>query len=125
MSFGVIVSFTVAYPANVWLVARRLKHGLMTERKPGSRFDLKKHSGASVHAAGKLHEHADRQHQVDGGHDSSGVHRTMESDATPAQRAALAGVSFLMLIAGLVAPANWVNLRLSARDVGGAIMPPP
>src|SRR5437899_390723 len=42
MSLGVIAGFTVAYPANVWLVARRLKHGLMTERKPGGRFDLKK-----------------------------------------------------------------------------------
>lgn len=41
MSLGVIAGFTVAYPSNVWLVARRLKHGLMTERKPGSRFDLK------------------------------------------------------------------------------------
>src|SRR5215211_4497505 len=35
MSFGVIVGFWLAYPANVWLVARRLKHGLMTERKKG------------------------------------------------------------------------------------------
>jgi FtsP/CotA-like multicopper oxidase with cupredoxin domain len=29
-----------------------------------------------------------------------------------------------MLVLGIVAPANWVNLRLSAHDVGGAIMPP-
>jgi hypothetical protein len=110
MSLGVIAGFTAAYPANVWLVARRLKHGLMTERRPGSRFDLKKHN--------------DHEHQMPGGHPSSGRHHNMESDATPAQRTALAGVSFLMLVAGIVAPANWVNLRLSARDVGGAIMPP-
>ncbi|WP_411970652.1 DUF4396 domain-containing protein [Mesorhizobium sp. CA14] len=32
MSLGVIAGFTLAYPANVWLVARGLKHGLMTER---------------------------------------------------------------------------------------------
>src|SRR5213593_1091643 len=32
MSLGVIVGFVVAYPANVWLVAGGLKHGLMTER---------------------------------------------------------------------------------------------
>src|SRR5215213_9818589 len=35
MSFGVAVGFAVAYPANVWMVAQGLKHGLMTERKPG------------------------------------------------------------------------------------------
>src|SRR4030088_1069274 len=32
MCLGVIVGFVTAYPANVWLVARRLKHGLMTDR---------------------------------------------------------------------------------------------
>jgi len=36
MSLGVIAGFTTAYPANVWLVARHLKHGLMTERTPGA-----------------------------------------------------------------------------------------
>jgi FtsP/CotA-like multicopper oxidase with cupredoxin domain len=48
----------------------------------------------------------------------------MRIDVTRPQIAAVAGVSTLFLLLGLVAPANWVNLRLSARDVGGAIMPP-
>lgn len=48
----------------------------------------------------------------------------MQSDATGPQLAAVGGVSFLMLVFGVVAPANWLNLRLSAREVGGAIMPP-
>jgi hypothetical protein len=100
MSLGVIAGFTTAYPSNVWLVARRLKHGLMTQRAGGRPPDM------------KMPQH------------SSGGHHEMESDATPTQRIALAGVSFLMLVVGLVAPANWLNLRLSARDVGGAIMPP-
>jgi manganese oxidase len=39
MSLGVTVGFAVAYPVNVWMVAHGLKHGLMTERKPGSAFD--------------------------------------------------------------------------------------
>jgi hypothetical protein len=122
MSLGVIAGFSAAYPANVWLVARRLKHGLMTVRTPGSRFDLKERSGgASAHDDGK---HAGHEHPMDSGRHSSGGQHSMESDATPAQRIALAGVSFLLLIAGIVAPGNWVNLRLSARDVGGAIMPP-
>src|SRR5256712_553018 len=124
MSLGVIAGFTVAYPSNVWLVARRLKHGLMTERKPGSRFDVKKGQGASARTAANHSEHAGHEQDAGGGHHSNGGHHDVQSDATPAQRAALAGVSLLMLVLGMVAPANWVNLRLSAHDVGGAIMPP-
>src|SRR6266404_5142890 len=48
----------------------------------------------------------------------------MKSDITPAQLAAVASVSLLALVLGMIAPANWLNLRLSARDVGGAMMPP-
>jgi len=40
MSLGVILGFTTAYPFNVWMVAQRLKHGLMIARKPHSQFDL-------------------------------------------------------------------------------------
>ena len=97
MSLGVIAGFVVAYPWNVWMVARRLKHGLMTSRK---------HHDAGEH--GGVHR---------GGHD-------MKSDATGAQLAAVAGVSGLALLIGMIAPANWVNLRLSSHQVGGAIMPP-
>jgi hypothetical protein len=92
MSLGVMAGFVVAYPANVWMVARQLKHGLMTQRKGqgGGRG---------------------------GGHG-------MKSDATRAQIAAMIGVSSFALVTGMVAPANWVNLRLSSHEVGGAIMPP-
>jgi hypothetical protein len=36
-----MVGFATAYPFNLWLVKRKLKHGLMTERRPGSIFDVK------------------------------------------------------------------------------------
>jgi uncharacterized protein DUF4396 len=37
MSLGVIVGFATAYPVNVWMVSRNLKHGLMhAERTPPS-----------------------------------------------------------------------------------------
>jgi hypothetical protein len=124
MSLGVIAGLTSAYPSNVWLVARRLKHGLMTERKPGSPFDPNKRQGTSAQTEGAHSEHPRHGQHAGGGQHASGGHHDMESDATPAQRTALAGVSFLMLVVGMVAPANWVNLRLSAREVGGAIMPP-
>jgi Helix-turn-helix domain len=38
------------------------------------------------------------------------------------QLVALGGVSLLALVVGMFAPANWINMRLSARDVGGMIM---
>src|SRR5258708_1797264 len=114
MSLGVIAGFTVAYPANVWLVARGLKHGLMTERRPGSRFELTK----------KHNEDVSQEQHRRGPKPSSAGHRGMQSNATPVRRTALAGVSFLMLAAGMVAAGNLVNLRLSAHDVGGAILPP-
>src|SRR6267378_8130655 len=34
MSLGVVVGFIIAYPVNVWLVAKGMKHGLMTARAP-------------------------------------------------------------------------------------------
>lgn len=113
MSLGVIAGFAAAYPANVWLVARRLKHGLMTDR---SSKHASRGSGAHQHHGG------DSQSQS-GDSDHSSAHE-MSSDATRPQIVTLAVVSTCALVIGLVAPANWVNLRLSAHDVGGAIMPP-
>jgi FtsP/CotA-like multicopper oxidase with cupredoxin domain len=125
MSLGVIAGFATAYPANVWMVARNLKHGLMTERKPGSRFDLGVQDKALADTEAKRGAHGGHGHHARhrSGHAKAGGHG-MQSDATHAQPAGVAGVSALALALGMVAPANWVNLRLSARDVGGAIMPP-
>ncbi|RWM21440.1 MAG: DUF4396 domain-containing protein [Mesorhizobium sp.] len=155
MSFGVIVGFITAYPANVWMVARGLKHGLMTEREPEfdkAREGRREHaySGAEAgreghHAYARLNEHANPGHGGPGGNRRAGDHGSghgsshgnggggsrgphgghgMEPDATVPQLAAFGGVSVLALALGMIAPANWVNLTLSARDVGGAIMPP-
>ncbi|WP_343640192.1 DUF4396 domain-containing protein [Roseateles sp.] len=96
MSVGVIAGFAVAYPVNVWMVSRGMKHGLMTER------------------AG---------HRGHGGHDSHGGHG-MQPDVTRPQLAAVTLSTALMLAAGMTMPSLFVNMRLSARDVGGAIMPP-
>ena len=111
MSLGVIAGFAAAYPANVWLVARRLKHGLMTERSAG-------HASQTAKAHHQHRAHGSAQHSNhEAGHE-------MSSEATRPQIMALALVSTFALVIGLVAPANWVNLRLSAHDVGGAMMPP-
>ena len=52
MSLGVMVGFATAYPFNVWMVKKKIKHGLMTERLPGSRFDL---AGGGKPIARKAH----------------------------------------------------------------------
>jgi FtsP/CotA-like multicopper oxidase with cupredoxin domain len=99
MSLGVIVGFITAYPFNVWMVHAGIKHGLMTERSDA-------HGG-----------HHDR-HGDD--HGRAG----MRSQATVPQLAALAGVTALLLVTGMVWPGFYVNLTLSAHDVDGPIMPP-
>lgn len=113
MSLGVTVGFAVAYPANVWMVARKLKHGLMTER--GAQPHGPEMAGHEMGGKKAKRPREDtHQHKIQ--------HR-MESDATFPQVAALSAVSALALIVGLVAPANWINMTLSARDVGNLIMP--
>jgi hypothetical protein len=118
MSLGVIVGFTTAYPFNVWLVAQRLKHGLMTQRKPHSQFDLTGDQHKSQQSDSHSKEHAKS-------HDSQHAnHASMKSGVTAPQLFAVTSISLLFLLTGLIAPANWKNLRLSAKEVGGLIMPP-
>jgi FtsP/CotA-like multicopper oxidase with cupredoxin domain len=118
MSIGVIAGYIVAYPANVWMVAREIKHGLMTQRKPGSKFDLN-----NAQSGANSGEKKERKTEHKSGHGGHSGHQ-MESDATTPQLVGLGAVSLLALAVGMVSPANWVNMRLSASDVGGAIMPP-
>ena len=107
MSLGVMAGFALAWPSNVWLVQRGLKHGLMTQRDE-----------PTGHASADASAHGSGQHGTQhGGHDT-------HTDATTPQLAAVGGVSLLALAIGMAAPANWVNLNLSAHDVGGVIMPP-
>jgi FtsP/CotA-like multicopper oxidase with cupredoxin domain len=115
MSLGVMVGFAVAYPVNVWMVSRRMKHGLMTWR-----------GRAGGHVGGEVREGAHGGHAPapnDGGQAGHGQHG-MQPDVTRPQLAAVSLFTTLMLLAGMSAPSLFVNLKLSARDVGGAIMPP-
>lgn len=74
---------TVAYPINVWLVSKGLKHGLMTERPH--------------HATSARHEHGS----------IGAVHAPSAFQVTRLQLAALCGISAFALALGMVAPANW------------------
>lgn len=117
MSLGVIIGFAVAYPFNVWMVAKGLKHGLMTQREnPGG-------------IRAKAHQHQRSMHHQDhAGKRPAGAHAEMKLSPalapTFAQQAAMAGSTAIMLLLGMIVPAFYVNLALSADDVGGVIMPP-
>lgn len=134
MSLGVSAGFTLAYPFNVWLVMAGLKHGLMTDRRPGTKFELVAleevpaheqtgHTeGHHGHPSHSRKENSGKQRQAGHARSVRDQHK-MKHTATVAQVAALAGVTMVMLLIGLIAPAFKVNLSLSAKDVGGVIMP--
>jgi uncharacterized membrane protein len=71
MSLGVIVGFITAYPSNVWMVARGLKHGLMTERE--QEFD-KVEEGKREHAetGATGHSHDEKEHTPEAAEDRPG-----------------------------------------------------
>ena len=119
MALGVGVGFAVAYPFNVWLVAKGLKHGLMTDRGRAER----QHAGED-HSA---HGHPRPTPASHGAHGGQGEHGGGLSPAfapTRTQVAAMATFTTLMLAAGFAWPFTKVNMNLSAHDVGGAIMAP-
>ncbi len=88
-----------------------MKHGLMTIRaKP-----LPPEKGEGMETAhGAHHEHSGHSGSMDG----------MESGPTLPQLAAVTMFTLLMLAFGMALPSAFVNMRLSAHDVRGAIMPP-
>ncbi|MBY3228679.1 DUF4396 domain-containing protein [Rhizobium laguerreae] len=134
MSLGVMAGFALAYPSNVWMVARGLKHGLMTDRGDSDHANYARENRSEP--AAPAHEHKENhQHPAmevprsprrgsAPHHDGHGSGHDMVPDAPVPQLAAVGGVSLMLLLFGMVAPANWVNMTLSARDVGGVIMPP-
>ena len=158
MSLGVIAGFAIAYPVNVWMVSRGMKHGLMTERgdaKPAKRAtktagksagkttpkkSAKPDAGMSGmdHAAmgksgGGMRMGAkapasttDGASSIRMGAAGNGSGRMEGMDAFALTRPQLVAVTLftaMMLLLGMTFPAAFYNLRLSAHDVRGAIMP--
>ncbi len=115
MSLGVVVGFAVAYPVNVWMVARNLKHGLMTVRPVRAAATHEGHEPAPAHA-GHASAHA--------GHGSPARGGSAMPVVTRPQLAAMAMVTTLALFATPLWAASKVNLGLSTEDVGGVVMPP-
>ena len=142
MSFGVVVGFAAAYPVNVWMVARNLKHGLMTARPQAFTETVQatqSHPAPALVGAGPA-LHGETGHAMPSGHHPSGnghderagnghgahggMHEGRPADVTRAQLGVVAGLTVLALAVGVLIPAQRVNLGLSADDVGGVIMPP-
>lgn len=120
MSLGVIAGFSLAYPFNAWLVAKGLKHGLMTERTAAE-----KEQPASGTSRKSQRKPDDRMgHTMPGmAHDA----RHPDHGAQAVTRAQLVTVTIfatILLAIGAAFPALHTNMRLSAHDVGASIMPP-
>jgi hypothetical protein len=130
MSLGVVVGFALAYPINVWLVAQKMKHGLMTVRSDKAQGRAKNSSSHSEHGGEKAKprtKHAAKSSSHSG--HAAIASGKMGGDAeemgvTRAQIMTVTGFTLLMLIAGMFGPGAFVNLRLSAEEVRSAIMPP-
>jgi FtsP/CotA-like multicopper oxidase with cupredoxin domain len=129
MSLGVIVGFALAYPLNVWLVARKMKHGLMTVREGRPKRAGSEHAARSAAGAAGMsasHPGMPDQPMAHGATAAKSDHTApaMPPTVTRAQLVTITGFTVLMLLAGLYVPAAFYNLRLSAESVGRAIMPP-
>jgi hypothetical protein len=86
MSMGLLVGFIVAYPMNWWLVAHRLKHGMMTVRP--------------ADAAAPAHAHAHGGHAATGGAPPE-AHAAHGAEAPWPPVPVMALLSFLALAAGV------------------------
>ena len=127
MSFGIAVGFVLAYPVNVWMVKKGLKHGLMTVR-PQPASHPQEHDAHAQHNPQPPEAHAGHD-QAAGGASSPGsgheAHQPSGAGAVTVPQLTVVGAfSAIALVVGMVAPANAVNMTLSAHDVGGLIMPP-
>ena len=120
MSLGITVGFTIAYPVNVWLVAKGMKHGLMTVRATQLESSSDSHSMDHHDHGMSMQDHA--QHGVAPGQPAD--HQASAEPVTRPQLAALTGFTFLALLAGMFVPAAFVNLGVRAEEVRSSIMPP-
>lgn len=127
MALGIAVGFAVAYPFNVWMVAKGMKHGLMT-RRDGNSKPVPEPMETGAHAAHAAARHGDHntssQPSTAGGLAGHGTEQSAAFAPTRTQVAAIASFATLMLAVGFTYPFSQVNMSLSAHDVGDVIMAP-
>ena len=123
MSLGIVAGFLVAYPVNVWMVSRGMKHGLMTVRKSPASSSAQHRDEQQGRPPPAKKGKMNTDHAMGESHDSS-RHQMTPDDVTRPQLVAVTLFTILLLLAGTTVPSAFFNLRLSAQQVGGAIMPP-
>jgi Domain of unknown function (DUF4396) len=72
MSMALLVGFITAYPMNWWLVARKLKHGMLTVRPAEA-------EGTGDHGMAGMHHHAQSGHEGEMGEHSGHLAPTVSS----------------------------------------------
>lgn len=92
MSLGVTAGFLMAYPVNVWMVSKGIKHGLMTERKPGTKFA----ADSPTDDSHKAMEHGDSAKSGDGKHAGHDPNPDDAQQITLPQKAAVAMFSMCL-----------------------------
>ncbi|QIN83501.1 hypothetical protein GBA63_13310 [Rubrobacter tropicus] len=65
-----------------------------------------------------------QEHLTGTGREHAGIHHEMKPNVTRPQLVVVTVLTVLALVLSVAIPAQFVNLSLSAEDVGGAIMPP-
>lgn len=112
MSLATLVGGVLAYPVNVWLVARGLKHGMGTVYvlgKGGHSMEAEKAPMAADGAAGRVR--GTMQRDVASGHETP----SMKSSVTRSQLFAVTLLTLLLLAAGVVLGGIYGNYGVSAR----------
>lgn len=103
MSMALLVGFAVAYTINWWLVARNLKHGMMTVRRNEAGSSEPPTSGA--HSAASAMDGA-RAENADAGH----THRSGETD----DNLTVEIFGMVVLTTAVFAGAVWAALTIGA-----------
>ncbi|TCU07039.1 multicopper oxidase [Rhizobium sullae] len=131
MALGIGIGFAAAYPFNVWLVFKELKHGLMTARGGDRNEDAagqepSEHPAMSMgHGSEARHaQHTSRRSPASHGSHQHGRKLPSALAPTRTQLATMAGFTLIMLVGGYAYPFTLVNMGLSAHDVGRSIMAP-
>jgi manganese oxidase len=133
MSLGITVGFLIAYPINVWLVAKGMKHGLMTVRASQTAHEMGSMKGQSAQKMDSMqtrNAHSAAKNKMSSSEiGGRGSHRESSKEAngdavTRAQLITITGVTLLALLSGMFVPAAFVNLSVRAEEVRSAIMPP-
>ena len=137
MSLGITVGFLIAYPINLWLVAKGMKHGLLTVRDSRGKPKMDSMKGHGADGAKKKGMSSSDMEDMKGMKDMKdmkgmehmeGNKRASEDAKTNAvtrpQLVTLTGVTFLALLSGMFVPGAFVNLSVRAEEVRSAIMPP-